>query len=151
MISRLYWFHLMTWQIVLPKRDCIFFFLKHLMEFTTEDIWAWYFLSEKALSGPDIFFLRKLLIFKFNFFNMYRDVHIFWLLLSQLLVICFFQGIFPFHISIKLTGVTLFMAFPYNHLNVLFWCPFFFIYDMSNFHFLFYSERISFSNLSQFG
>lgn len=140
MISRLYWFHLMTWQIVLPKRDCIFFSL---------NIW-WN--SPLKISGPDIFFPRKLLIFKFNFFNMYRDVHIFWLLLSQLLVICFFQGIFPFHISIKLTGETLFMAFPYNHLNVLFWCPFlFFIYDMSNFHFLFYSERISFSNLSQFG
>ena len=85
-----------------------------MKEFTNEAIWAWCFFSGKASD------------FKFNFFNRYRDIHIFCLLLSQFLVICVFQGIFPFHLTIKLIGVISFMAFPYNHLNVLLWCFFLF-------------------------
>lgn len=65
------------------------------------------------------FICEGLLIFKFNFFKKYKDIRIFYLLLSKFLIMCAFQRLCPLNLDIKLIGITLFMMFPCNHLNVL--------------------------------
>ena len=77
-----------------------YFFLKCLVEFTSEATWAWIFLCGKY--------------FDYNFNVSNRIGYLFFL--EWTLVICIFQGICPFFKVVEFGDIKLFVMFPIPYL-----------------------------------
>lgn len=99
------------------------------MEITSEATWAWHFLHGKAFD------------FKCCFFNKYKDIHIFCLIV-KFLVICAFQGMCSFYVSIKHWHNVVHDVPVWSFKYFVLMSPFF-IYGLGHFHFLLYYPNLS--------
>ena len=103
---RIIWLSKKTWNVLssfifynILCRIC-YLFLKSLVEFSSENIWAWIFLCGKKFNC------------KFNIFNQYRtsEVHLF--LLEWALVDCVPQGTCILYLSCQIYRRTVIFVFP---------------------------------------